>query len=154
MADQPILELKDVYSSYGSIKALKGISLKVYPGEIVAIIGANGAGKSTTLMTTCCVIPIDQGEIWYNGNPIHGKAAENSARSRSVPGAGRPTDLSAPDRGRKPDPGRLFPQGQGRTSKRTGSMSTSCFPSSRIAINSTAAPCPVVSSRCWPSPGR
>ncbi len=76
MADQPILELKDVYSSYGSIKALKGISLKVYAGEIVAIIGANGAGKSTTLMTTCCVIPIDKGEIWYNGNPIHGKAAE------------------------------------------------------------------------------
>ena len=53
MAEQPILELKNVYSSYGSIKALKGISLKVYPGEIVAIIGANGAGKSTTLMTTC-----------------------------------------------------------------------------------------------------
>ena len=43
MAEQPILELKNVYSSYGSIKALKGISLKVYPGEIVAIIGANGA---------------------------------------------------------------------------------------------------------------
>jgi branched-chain amino acid transport system ATP-binding protein len=76
MADQPILELKDVYSSYGSIKALKGISLKVFPGEIVAIIGANGAGKSTTLMTTCCVIPIDQGEIRYNGKPIHGTAAE------------------------------------------------------------------------------
>ncbi len=77
MADQPILELKNVYSSYGNIKALKGVSLKVFPGEIVAIIGANGAGKSTTLMTTCCVIPIDRGEIWYNGQPIHGTAAEN-----------------------------------------------------------------------------
>ncbi|MGD9369101.1 MAG: ABC transporter ATP-binding protein [Desulfobacteraceae bacterium] len=76
MADQPILELKNVYSSYGNIKALKGVSLKVFPGEIVAIIGANGAGKSTTLMTTCCVIPIDRGEIWYNGQPIHGTAAE------------------------------------------------------------------------------
>ncbi len=82
MADQPILELKNVYSSYGNIKALKGVSLKVFPGEIVAIIGANGAGKSTTLMTTCCVIPIDRGEIWYNGRPIHGTAAEN------LPGAG------------------------------------------------------------------
>ncbi len=76
MAAQPILELKNVYSSYGSIKALKGVSLQVHPGEIVAIIGANGAGKSTTLMTTCCVIPIDSGEIWYNGQAIHGKAAE------------------------------------------------------------------------------
>ena len=70
MADQPILELKEVYSSYGSIKALKGISLKVYPGEIVAIIGANGAGKSTTLMTTCCVIPIDKGRSGTTASPF------------------------------------------------------------------------------------
>ena len=76
MAAEPILELKDVYASYGNIKALKGISLKIYPGEIVAIIGANGAGKSTTLMTTCCVIPIDKGEIYYNGQPISGKPSE------------------------------------------------------------------------------
>jgi branched-chain amino acid transport system ATP-binding protein len=82
MADQPMLELKNVYSSYGNIKALKGVSLKVFPGEIVAIIGANGAGKSTTLMTTCCVVPIDRGEILYNGKPIHGTPAEN------LPGAG------------------------------------------------------------------
>ncbi len=76
MPSEPILELKNVHSSYGSIKALKGISLCVYPGEIVAIIGANGAGKSTTLMTTCCVLPIDKGEILYQGNYIHGMAAE------------------------------------------------------------------------------
>ena len=55
---EPILELKDVYAGYGSIKALKGISLKVYPGEIVAIIGANGAGKSTTLMTICNIVKL------------------------------------------------------------------------------------------------
>ena len=76
MIGKQILELKDVYSSYGNIKALKGVSLEVYRGEIVAIIGANGAGKSTTLMTTCCVLPIDKGEIWYNGKAIHGTEAE------------------------------------------------------------------------------
>jgi branched-chain amino acid transport system ATP-binding protein len=80
MADQPILELKNVYSSYGSIKALKGISLKVHPGEIVAIIGANGAGKSTTLMTTCCVVPIDKGEIWYNGKRFKGRRPRRCPR--------------------------------------------------------------------------
>jgi len=76
MPDTPILELQNVYSSYGRIKALKGISIKVFPGEIVAMIGANGAGKSTTLMTICGVVPVAKGEILYNGKPIHGIAAE------------------------------------------------------------------------------
>ena len=71
MSIQPILELKDVHSGYGSIKALKGISLKVMPGEIVAIIGANGAGKSTTLMTICGIIKAEKGEILYQGKVIN-----------------------------------------------------------------------------------
>jgi branched-chain amino acid transport system ATP-binding protein len=76
MSTEPILELQNVYSSYGRIKALKGISIKVFPGEIVAMIGANGAGKSTILMAICGVIPIDQGEIFYNGKAIQGIKAE------------------------------------------------------------------------------
>lgn len=71
MSDQPILELKNVHSGYGSIKALKGISLHVMPGEIVAIIGANGAGKSTTLMTICGIVPVERGEIYYEGKLIN-----------------------------------------------------------------------------------
>ena len=71
MSIQPILELKDVHSGYGSIKALKGISLKVMPGEIVAIIGANGAGKSTTLMTICGIVQAEKGEIYYDGQLIN-----------------------------------------------------------------------------------
>ena len=73
MATEPILELRDVHTSYGKIKALKGISLSVYPGEIVSIIGANGAGKSTTLMSICGIIPLTQGEIHYNGQAIQGR---------------------------------------------------------------------------------
>lgn len=76
MPGEPILELKDVSSSYGKIKALKGISLKVFPGEIVAMIGANGAGKSTTLMVICGIVPVVDGEIYYNGQMINGIAAE------------------------------------------------------------------------------
>lgn len=73
---EPILELQNVSSSYGNIKALKDISLKVFPGEIVTIIGANGAGKTTTLMATCGVVPINNGDILYNGKSIRGIAAE------------------------------------------------------------------------------
>lgn len=72
----PILELNDVHTSYGNIDALKGISLTVHAGEIVTMIGANGAGKSTALMSICGVVPIKAGEIYYNGEAIHGKPAD------------------------------------------------------------------------------
>jgi branched-chain amino acid transport system ATP-binding protein len=75
MAD-PILDVRNIHTSYGNIDALKGISLTVYPGEIVTIIGANGAGKSTALMSICGVVPPKSGEIYYNGRAIHGKAAD------------------------------------------------------------------------------
>ena len=76
MTLQPILELKNVSAAYGRIKAIKGISLKVYPGEVVSIIGANGAGKSTTLMAISSVLPITGGEICYDGVRIDGLAAD------------------------------------------------------------------------------
>lgn len=68
---EPILELKNVHSGYGSIKALKGVSLKVYPGEVVTIIGANGAGKSTTLMTICGIVAAEKGQVFYQGQVIN-----------------------------------------------------------------------------------
>ncbi len=72
----PILELRNVSAAYGRIVALKGISLKVYPGEVVSIIGANGAGKSTTLMSICGVLPLAGGEILYDGDRIDGLAPD------------------------------------------------------------------------------
>ncbi|MDD6250090.1 MAG: ATP-binding cassette domain-containing protein, partial [Bacillales bacterium] len=45
----PLLEVKDLYVNYGMIKAIKGVSFEVYEGEIVSLIGANGAGKTTIM---------------------------------------------------------------------------------------------------------
>jgi len=67
-----ILELRDIHAGYGRIEALKGISLSVRTGEIVTIIGANGAGKSTTLMTICGIVAATAGEITYQGDRITG----------------------------------------------------------------------------------
>ncbi len=66
-----MLELRSVNSYYGNIQALHDISLKVEEGEIITLIGANGAGKSTTLMSISGVIPPRSGEILFKGKPIH-----------------------------------------------------------------------------------
>ncbi|HEB96466.1 MAG TPA: ABC transporter ATP-binding protein [Sedimenticola thiotaurini] len=67
-----MLELNGVHTYYGNIQALKGISLEIRSGEIITLIGANGAGKSTTLMSICGVVPPQAGEIRFRGEPIHG----------------------------------------------------------------------------------
>ena len=72
----PILELKDVHAYYGNIHALSGISLHVEAGEIVTLIGANGAGKSTTLKTISGLLRPRIGEIWFDGQRIDGLRAD------------------------------------------------------------------------------
>jgi branched-chain amino acid transport system ATP-binding protein len=67
---QPLLELQDVHSYYGNIHALKGISLTVDKGEIVTLIGANGAGKSTTLRTISGIIKPRNGTVKLAGERI------------------------------------------------------------------------------------
>ena len=64
------LRLKDVVSGYGQIMAIKGVSLHVDAGEIVALIGSNGAGKSTTLRTISGLLRPRAGEIWFEGGRI------------------------------------------------------------------------------------
>lgn len=68
-----VLELKDVHTYYGAIHALRGISVSVDEGEIVTLIGSNGAGKSTTLRTISGLLRPRQGEIWLRGERIDGK---------------------------------------------------------------------------------
>jgi len=66
-----MLKLTSIESYYGNIQALKGITLEVAEGGIVAILGANGAGKSTTLRTISGLIQPRRGQILFQGKPIH-----------------------------------------------------------------------------------
>ena len=70
-----ILEIKDLQVRYGGIEAVKGISLEVPEGEIVTLIGANGAGKSSTLRTIAGLVKPAGGNIYFKGEDITGKDA-------------------------------------------------------------------------------
>ena len=71
----PMLELSDLHVYYGNIAALKGISLRVHEGEIVTLLGSNGAGKSTTLRTISGLLRPRQGSVGFRGKRIDGMQA-------------------------------------------------------------------------------
>lgn len=65
-----MLELKDIHTYYGNIHALKGISLHIEAGEVVTLIGSNGAGKTTILRTIQGLLRPSQGHIFFEGQPL------------------------------------------------------------------------------------
>ena len=69
-AHEPLLSIRGVHTFYGKIQALRGVGLDVFPGEIVTMIGANGAGKSTVMMTICGNPQASEGQIVYRGEDI------------------------------------------------------------------------------------
>ena len=74
-----ILQVEDIHTFYGSIEALKGISIEVKEGEIVTLIGSNGAGKSTTLRSISGLNSPKTGKIVYDGKEIQGTPAHEVA---------------------------------------------------------------------------
>ena len=68
-----LLQVQDLVVSYGGIEALKGISFSVEEGQIVTLIGANGAGKSTALRAITGIAPVKSGTVFYQGQDITGK---------------------------------------------------------------------------------
>ena len=66
----PLLEVKDLYVNYGMIKAIKGVSFEVYEGEIVSLIGANGAGKTTIMHAINHLIESQSGQILFENNDL------------------------------------------------------------------------------------
>lgn len=79
-----ILEIRNLYVSYGGIEAVKGISLDVPKGKIVTLIGANGAGKSTTLKSISGLVKPKSAEINYNGKSILGLSPDKIVKSGIV----------------------------------------------------------------------
>src|SRR4051812_23231412 len=75
-----MLQIDNIDVYYGKIQALKGVSLTVNDGELVALIGSNGAGKSTTLRTISGLMRPKQGSITYNGQPIDKMASHEIVR--------------------------------------------------------------------------
>jgi branched-chain amino acid transport system ATP-binding protein len=66
----PLLEVSEIHAYYGTIEALKGVSLVVHEGEVVTLIGSNGAGKSTTLRSISGLTPASSGTITFSGQDI------------------------------------------------------------------------------------
>ena len=75
-----MLMLENVHVRYGAIAALRGVSLRVNQGEMVGLIGVNGAGKTTSLMTIAGVLKPTQGAITFAGQPIVGQSPEEIVR--------------------------------------------------------------------------
>jgi D-xylose transport system ATP-binding protein len=73
-SDGPLLELRGVYKSFGSVQALTDVDFEVRAGEVMALVGDNGAGKSTLIKCIAGIHPMDEGEILFDGRPvsIHG----------------------------------------------------------------------------------
>lgn len=81
---RPLLEVSNLHTSYGAIKALKGISFKISPGQVVSLIGANGAGKSTTLNTISGLLKPTRGKIIFEGEDISAMQAHTITRKHLI----------------------------------------------------------------------
>ena len=85
-----MLKVENLQVNYGGIQAVRGISFEVPDGEIVTLIGANGAGKSTTLRSIIGLVPPREGSVLYNGEELRGKStAEIVARGITLVPEGR-----------------------------------------------------------------
>jgi ABC-type branched-subunit amino acid transport system ATPase component len=79
-ATDHILELRDLRASYGAVEVLRGINFTVKRGEVVALLGTNGAGKSTILRCVSGLMKPDAGAIFFNGTDIAGRPTEETVR--------------------------------------------------------------------------
>jgi branched-chain amino acid transport system ATP-binding protein len=77
---RPLLEVKGVAARYGAFRALHDVSFAVAEGEVLALLGANGAGKTTTARAISGMLPVSDGEIWFDGQRISGRQPHDIVR--------------------------------------------------------------------------
>ena len=102
-----MLKIENLCVSYGGIKALRGISLEVPDGKIVTLIGANGAGKSTTLRTISGLVKADSGSITYDGQELLGKPINKILERGHRPVPGGAAGVRQPDGAGESEGGRV-----------------------------------------------
>src|SRR6266702_4551805 len=127
-----LLEVSALHTHYGAIEALKGVSLTVDAGEVVTLIGSNGAGKSTTLRSISGLTPASTGTITFAGEEIT-RVPAHEIVIRGIA---------------------LAPEGRHCFPRKTSIASTTFSPGSRSASTRRRARCPAASSRCSRSGGR
>ncbi len=76
---EPLLELRGVDKSFGAVQVLHGVDLKVYPGQVTALVGDNGAGKSTLVKAIAGIYRADAGEFFFEGKPVTINGPKDSA---------------------------------------------------------------------------
>src|SRR6516225_756645 len=80
MSDTPLLQIRDMTKSFGSVQALDGVDFEVEPGEVMALVGDNGAGKTTLVKCVAGTHAPDSGEILFEGAPVHIHGPKDAAR--------------------------------------------------------------------------
>jgi D-xylose transport system ATP-binding protein len=80
MSDTPLLQLRDITKTFGSVEALTDVDLEVNPGEVVALVGDNGAGKSTLVKCIAGTHTPDSGHILFAGNEVHINSPKDAGR--------------------------------------------------------------------------
>jgi D-xylose transport system ATP-binding protein len=80
VSDQLLLELRGVSKSFGSVQALTDVDLEVRTGEVMALVGDNGAGKSTLIKCVAGIHPMDEGEMFFEGEPVSIHGPKDAAR--------------------------------------------------------------------------
>ena len=144
-----LFEIKSLTVHYNKVTALRAVSMGVGEGDIVTLIGANGAGKSTTLRTVSGLVRASKGEIWFDGARIDTLAPRRSGQARHRARARGPACLSRAHGLREPEHGRVPQTRQGRDQAGPGSRLRAFPPGSRSGAPSTARRSPAASSRCW-----